>query len=125
MSDRRSFLKAFGIGTVIVPVIGGIPEAGVRATLIEVPKVEIVSPAALSGESDLIHLMRNGLADLHVWMRTKDGKAFHIEVETLVTDMEIEHGPPLFGGGFVKSYTGRTTFTLRGRLLNESRATSL
>lgn len=41
--SRRDLLKYFGIGAVIAPVVGG-----PLATLIEVPKVEIVKPEAVS-----------------------------------------------------------------------------
>ena len=42
-ASRRDLLKFFGIGTVIAPVIGAAP----LARLIEVPKVELIEPAAL------------------------------------------------------------------------------
>lgn len=53
--NRRDLLKYFGIGTVIIPVIGGTPETEKPATLIEVPKVEIAEalPAVTGEDLDL------------------------------------------------------------------------
>ena len=55
MMDRRDILKRFGIGAIIVPVIGGAAVTSSAVELIEVPKVrpvelfkEIPKPIALS-----------------------------------------------------------------------------
>jgi hypothetical protein len=42
MMDRRDLLKRFGIGAIIVPVVGGAAITSHAATLIEVPKVKPV-----------------------------------------------------------------------------------
>lgn len=42
MTHRRDFLKAFGLGTSIVPIMGGAPLFAAESKLIEVPKVEPV-----------------------------------------------------------------------------------
>ena len=44
MVDRRDFLKFFGAGATVVPLIGGMPHAGAVARLIEPPRVEQVEP---------------------------------------------------------------------------------
>lgn len=41
MPDRRDFLKLFGVGTAIVPIIGGLPAFAAEAKLVEPPKVEL------------------------------------------------------------------------------------
>lgn len=43
MTDRREFLKLFGVGTAIVPIIGGKPNLFAAARFIEAPKVELAS----------------------------------------------------------------------------------
>lgn len=47
MSDRRSFLKLFGVGCVAAPVIGGTVADGVLARIVEPPKLEIIEPPPL------------------------------------------------------------------------------
>jgi hypothetical protein len=42
MQSRRDLLKHFGIGTVIVPLVGGAAEITAPAKLIEVPSIEAV-----------------------------------------------------------------------------------
>ncbi len=44
MSDRREFLKLFGVGAAVVPIIGGVPFASAESKIIEAPKVELVKP---------------------------------------------------------------------------------
>lgn len=44
MLNRRDLLKKFGIGAAIVPIIGGVPEMEAKASLIEVPRVELARP---------------------------------------------------------------------------------
>jgi len=42
MNNRRNFLKAFGIGAITVPLIGGNPDFENTARIVEPPKVELV-----------------------------------------------------------------------------------
>ena len=61
MNGRRDFLKLFGVGAVVVTVIGGVPSAD-AAVIVEPPKVELPeSPKILSasampyfGNSDVV-----------------------------------------------------------------------
>lgn len=43
MNNRRDFLKYFGVGATIVPIVAGTLKTDAAATLIEVPKVDIVA----------------------------------------------------------------------------------
>ena len=44
MVDRRDFLKFFGVGATVVPLIGGMPHSGAVARLVDIPHVEQVEP---------------------------------------------------------------------------------
>jgi|ERR1051326_3485173 hypothetical protein len=53
MIDRRELLKLFGVGTAVLPIIGGVPQLAAEATLIDVPKLQIPTHSELSGYSNL------------------------------------------------------------------------
>lgn len=53
MFNRRDLLKLFGAGTVIAPVVDGLTSESARATLIEVPKIEIAEPPAVVLASEI------------------------------------------------------------------------
>jgi len=50
MTDRREFLKLFGVGCAIVPIIGGAPVIAAESTLIEVPKLIPVEKSTWAGK---------------------------------------------------------------------------
>ena len=76
--DRRDLLRKFGIGALIVPIIGGQPEKSAAAQLIEIPKIR---PVELVKElPEKIQLADVQTAELVLTMQ--DGTRHSIEFNT-------------------------------------------
>lgn len=89
MNNRRDFLKYFGIGASIIPVVNGMPNPEAEAKLIAVPQVELPpSPQLLSRD---LRSIINGLGphQLLVILRTPEGERFTFEASTFVTQSKI------------------------------------
>ena len=66
MNNRRDFLKFFGVGAVVVPLIEGMPSTENQAMIIYPPKIEISKP------SDVIlvdHIFKFGKVNVTVFVR--------------------------------------------------------
>ncbi len=120
MMDRRSLLKMFGAGAAVVPLIGGVPEVGAAAKLIEVPKIEpIVSPSEVF---DLPPLNFGGKVGIVVTITEDNGKRYQFSADTFVIDTRIEqiditdHS----GRGMFRQFASGPSYLewqLRGRLI--------
>src|SRR5438128_32819 len=74
--DRRSFLKLFGIGAVVAPVVGGVMVQSSQALIVEPPKVEAIeAPPLIEASRNLfpgdydatIYLKHRGTGKLTRW----------------------------------------------------------
>lgn len=82
--DRRSFLKFFGVGATIAPVVGGLVNHEAQATLIEQPHVKILEPPHIEAVSAL-----DGEYDARVILRSRSyGKTFQFECAVQVADLD-------------------------------------
>lgn len=80
--DRREVLKMFGIGAMVVPIVGSKPVREAAATLIEVPKLE---PAALEQTISTQFKSEHGFKKIvvHVWDEGT-GEYLHIRADRFV-----------------------------------------
>src|SRR5215510_4263754 len=79
MTDRRGFLKLFGAGAMVAPVVAGMAtNTGAMARLIEEPKVEIIPPPELV-VADHISDMQGD--DIVVFCRHVVGRLFVLEAK--------------------------------------------
>jgi hypothetical protein len=82
--QRRDFLKYFGVGASVVPLIGGLPQSDVVAKLIEEPKADVkLVPQMphrqmldLLGSWDKFHMQVNFVTD--------DGRALSFRCQTFI-----------------------------------------
>ncbi len=86
MMDRREILKRFGIGAVIVPVIGGAAVTNSAVELIEVPKVR---PVELFRELPK-PLDLSKITKVTVTCQFADGKTRTMEADNLFCNGHIE-----------------------------------
>lgn len=69
--SRRDLMKFFGIGTVIMPVIGGVVETSAPAKLIEAPKIDLIVSPAMSDKT--LDVSRSSMKSLTVHIEFHDG----------------------------------------------------
>lgn len=124
MQDRRGFLKLFGIGAAVVPVIGGMPAMDAEAKLIEVPKVELITdPASLQMPPAVMFADRE--AEITVLVKRKNGERFSFTANTFITEYRVSPGIelPTHGSRFVETIPGyrRISWEMRGELSGEAR----
>jgi len=88
MNNRRGFLKALGIGSVIAPIgTAGLLEQRVR--LVEPAKVEAIEAMPDRNELDLMSSMNLG-GELQVLYKSHDGNVFKFEAKTFITECRTE-----------------------------------
>lgn len=114
---RRELLRLFGVGATIVPVVRGFASMDSSATLVEIPKVELVQPAMLASPLDL-----SGAGEIQVTIRNCSGSytfsASYFNLEGVqesvdVTSLDQPNRHSLRG-------VQNLDFTMRGRLLHSS-----
>jgi hypothetical protein len=91
MSDRREFLKMFGVGAAIVPIIGGLPQLAAEAKLIETPRVEIVESLSTLGTIRQNGFGMAGKYGITIIIDNIDGKRLVVmSADTYFTEVKIE-----------------------------------
>jgi len=92
IASRRDLLKFFGVGTAIVPLIGGVPKTEAPAELIAVPEIQpLILPEQLDVGWKDIHafetavLGNGGMAEIEVHIRTRDKRVWHFRANTFVS----------------------------------------
>ncbi len=88
MSNRRDFLKLFGAGAVIVPVVAGVAEVTSPATLIHVPDIEPVELVKTANVEDAVHDMQNVSIVIDI---TAGGKHLRFNTNTLLASAGPNH----------------------------------
>ncbi len=91
--DRRSLLKLFGIGAVVVPVVNGIPSEG-SARIIQPSGIEIIERAPVTASRSIQEVFCAGNpVDVVVFIREKSGNTFRMECSSFLTDMNFDVRP--------------------------------
>lgn len=88
MNSRREFLKLFGVGAAIVPIIGGVPIATAEAKIVEPPKVEIAKNFSLMGEVSAANFGAIGQHGIIVIFERPDGTRSVLTAKTFVTSID-------------------------------------
>lgn len=124
MSDvqRRDFLKLFGVGCAIVPIIGGVPVAAAESKIIQAPKVELVGEPTMTstvtglnfGQSHVTVIIENLLTG---HKSVLNGDSFVVSVKQDVRPITDYHGFPL-GSAFEKQ---EAYWELKGRFIADER----
>ena len=115
MNNRRDFLKFFGVGAVVVPLIEGMPSTQNQAVIIEPPKLEIPKPPDISLVSAMPSL---GAADATFFLRDRQtGQVTCYEVTGFVQEYRYEVPRPAVGYSREIPSPGlaRMTFTVTGK----------
>lgn len=89
MRDRRDFLKYFGIGATIVPLVAGMPRTDVSAKLIEVPKADIEIAQPLKQSLNPYH-MTGRKVRMQVHFVDEDNRRWSLEGQALVLGVAME-----------------------------------
>lgn len=58
--DRRDFLRFFGVGAAVVPIVGGMPHSDAAAVLVETPKIEPYTPKVKEASVAEMNGLTNG-----------------------------------------------------------------
>ena len=90
MNDRREFLKLFGAGCAIVPIIGGLPIQSAEVTLIESPRVRLADSPILFGNVKSGDIQMNGKYGITVIFEREDGMRRMLQGQTFITNAEQE-----------------------------------
>ena len=91
MSNRRNFLKFFGVGATIVPVVNGLPKVDAPASLLEIPKVEpVVLAQSIPMQNDFI-ASQSRPCEITVSLRSASGKVYHFSASTFVTQVGAKY----------------------------------
>lgn len=72
--NRRDLLKLFGVGSAIVPVIGGVPEVQAKALLVDLPHI-IAAPAPQIIKPGSWSELMGGY---DVWLTAREQKTGHV-----------------------------------------------
>lgn len=89
MESRRDFLKLFGVGAAIVPIIGGVPSLAAEAKIISPPKVELVDDLTTFGEIEG-KTLKPGQYGITVIMEDANGKRSVIHGKTFLFNVGVE-----------------------------------
>lgn len=91
--DRRDFMKLLGVGSSIVPLVGGIPAAA-EAVIVKPPEIEIPRPGVRVSPLEFLHESFEGLHVLQavLYLRNHRGNATRLNLETLTMDTEAGTG---------------------------------
>ncbi len=92
MTDRREFLKLFGVGCAVVPIIGGAPVAAAESRLIEIPKLIPVEQPSMAGSADGVRFMSGPLGITVTLDDPSDGKRVTLHGKTFVMSIQNEIG---------------------------------
>lgn len=115
--DRREFLKLFGAGCAIVPIIGGLPTLAAEARIIEPPKVELAPPSSFGAFSSQFGgategAIRPGQYGMVVIFDSPDGGRSIMMAKTFITHIEqhvrvarSQHGSALLAFPYGPSIT--------------------
>jgi hypothetical protein len=122
--DRRDFLKMFGVGCTVVPIIGGIPVAAAESKLVEIPKIEPVENLSMLGDLRSSVLM-SGPMGITVIMddpltgkrTTLQGKTFVMSVSDEMSELKNIRGDIR---GLVHRYK-KTTWRMEGEFIGNEK----
>jgi len=115
--NRRELLKRFGVGTAIVPLVGGVPELQAEAKLIEEPKVELAKTLTSITTEANINGARYGPGRhaITVHIKPEVGPGIRFSATAFVTESSIEY--LTFTGLRLTEhapYSERLHFTIKG-----------
>ncbi len=89
MNNRRDFMKFFGVGAVVAPVIGGLASnIGAQAKILVPPTVEIIAPPKLVKCAQLPY---DEILTINVEAFTRSGKRYHIECSGIQMSSSVRH----------------------------------
>jgi len=87
MTDRRNFLKLFGIGATVAPVIAGMPSMNDQAIIVEPPKLTIPETPKIVPVTAMPDF---GLSDCVVFLRDKKTqRTIRIDATGFVADYKM------------------------------------
>lgn len=115
MNDGREFLKLFGVGCAVVPIIGGAPVIAAESKLIEVPKLLPVEKSTWAGnfEGPVGDVLMRGAMGVTVTLDTIDGKRITMQGKTFVLSF----------GSAIKDLRSRDSRFIQAQYLTERTAT--
>lgn len=99
MADRRDFLKLFGAGAAIVPIIGGLPKMEAEAKLVQVPTIELPDAPVDLGKPYNGFWPSSGVCDVTLTIRTGDGTRYVAHGKSLILEMTNELPEPIYSWG--------------------------
>jgi hypothetical protein len=89
--QRRDFLKYFGIGASVVPLIGGIPKTDTVAKLIEEPKADVKLASQMPTVDALDFIRSSGPKRMQVSFASEyDGPSFTFECRTFIVHHKVD-----------------------------------
>jgi hypothetical protein len=88
--QRRDFLKYFGVGASVVPLIGGLPKSDVVAKLIEVPKADVQIVPRLPDRDTLNLLQSRAKLRMQVTFIDPDGRRMQFDAHTFIREWSVE-----------------------------------
>ena len=126
MTTRRDLLKIFGIGTAIVPLIGGVPEVSQPAELIALPSVKPLEVVHQMDAQQLAEEAFRSQAKLRMIVTFEDqsGRRFQFSADTFIQEMKASivdvtaYGSPW--REYVRGPYAGIEWELRGTLIAQS-----
>lgn len=87
--QRRDFLKYFGVGASVVPLIGGLPQSDVVAKLIEEPKADIQIVSRMPHFEALEMFASLDKLDMHVSFISPHGRRVSFRAHTFIKKWSV------------------------------------
>jgi|ERR1017187_3743076 hypothetical protein len=88
--ERRDFLKYFGIGATVVPVVGGVLVPAVTAKLIEEPKADVQIAPTMPPDRILEMLQNRTVHQMQVIFSDQNGQRLTFAAETFITEYKTQ-----------------------------------
>jgi hypothetical protein len=111
LGGRRDFLKLFGVGAAIVPVIGSTPKMEAKARLIEEPKIEL----DVTGDVEAA-IQETRSFQVLIIIAGEDGRQCRVKLRSTLESSPKSMRAPIPG---LSMEPNSNEWTLKGRYLEE------
>ena len=113
-SNRRDFLRFFGTGAAIVPVLSGLPSMEHKALIVEPPTVTIPEPTIYGPDENLFRLLANNeMCSVVAFIKSGDGQVTRIDGNAFISEYRCAGEIGVFGSMFSERIPMQTEIKLR------------
>lgn len=124
--ERRGFLKLFGVGATIVPLVAGMPKTDAAAKLVEVPKVNLEVAQSIPGTAPWFPMrpfINREKLFMQVCFMDADGNISTWNADTFLMSVERADVPNIGGSYRQLMAMPPINWEMKGRFSGESKVT--